>query len=110
MHWCDMRMALLVDGKLVAWGAPFKDSKRGANLFKYGEPWTVAVQRWGIDRTRKSFQGGDVGFGEKQMGTDLRWIVLDSHGNIVGWCDAAEYRTPVVPPAFNPPWDNANRR
>ena len=107
MRWCDQRMAALIDGKLDLWDAPFKDSVRGAQLFKYGEPWTAASQRWGADRKVDPYSGPQVGRGETHKWTPLRWVVTDSHGNIVGWCDAAEHRDPKIPPAFNPPWDNA---
>ena len=110
MHWCDMRMVLLVDGQARAWDAPFRDSKKGAQLYSYGEPWTHASQRWGADRKTVAYQGPLLGRGETQKWTDLRWVVTDSHGSIVGWCDAAEHRSPVRPPAFNPPWDNALSR
>jgi hypothetical protein len=99
-------MALVIDGRLQAWDAPFPDSKRGATLFTYGEPWTHAAARWGFDRKNVPYSGPHVGRGEIQRWTPLRWIVTDSHGGIVGWCDAAEHRSAVAPPAFNPPWDN----
>jgi hypothetical protein len=105
MHWCDMRVALLIDGVLEGWDAPFADSKAGARLYKYGEPWTVASMRWGVDRKIEGYSGPLLGRGEIQRWTPLRWVVLDSHGHIVSWCDAAQHRAPVTPPAFNPPWD-----
>jgi hypothetical protein len=102
MHWCDMRMVMLVDGRLRAWDAPFPDSVAGAALFTYGEPWTRASQRWGYERSHEPYSGPVVGRGETQRWTDLRWIVTDSHGAIVGWCDAAKHRAAERPPAFNP--------
>jgi hypothetical protein len=99
----------MIDGELRAWDAPFADSKAGIHLFSYGEPWIHASQRWGVDRKIEPFSGPGIGRGDKQKWTDLRWVVTDSHGNIVGWCDAAKHRDAVRPPAFNPPWDNPMR-
>lgn len=109
MHWCDMRIALLIDGVLQSWDAPFADSRAAIRLFKYGEPWTAAVHKWGKDRRNQPFTGPMLEKGEVQRWTELRWIVTDSHGNIVSWCDAAEHRSPSRPPAFNPPWDTPGR-
>lgn len=110
LWWCDMRMALMVDGRLRSWDAPFEDSVRGANLFSYGEPWIRASQRWGYERKVEAYSGPRLGRGEVQKWTPLRWVVTDSHGRLVSWCDAAEHRSPEPPPAFNPPWDNALKR
>lgn len=107
MHWCDARIALLVKGVLRAWDAPFADSRKGATLYSYGEPWIRASQRWGSDPNQlkiEPYSGPLLGRGEVRKWTPLRWIVTDQQGNISGWCDAAEHRPPVRPPAFNVPF------
>jgi hypothetical protein len=45
MHWCDMRVVLLIDAELKQWDAPFADSIKGASLYRYGSPWIAAAQR-----------------------------------------------------------------
>jgi hypothetical protein len=100
-------MVLMIDGKLARWLALEDDAKRGAQLFKYGEPWITAAQRWGADRKIAPFSGPLLGRGETHKWSPNRWVVTDSHGNIVGWCDTSKGWPPDIPPAFNPPWDNA---
>jgi hypothetical protein len=68
MHWCDMRVALLIDGVLEGWDAPFADSKAGARLYKYGEPWTAASMRWGVDRKIEGYSGPLLGRGRSNAG------------------------------------------
>jgi hypothetical protein len=108
MHWCDARIALLVRGKLEAWDAPFDDSKKGATLYSYGDPWIRSTQRWSSDPNElkiEPFNGPLQGRGETRKWSPLRWVTTDQRGNITGWCDAAEHRAPARPPAFNPPWN-----
>lgn len=115
-HWCDLRIAMFIDGALAEWDAPLNDSKRGVTLFRYGEPWIRASQRWGYQpRKVESFSGPEVGRGEVHHWDDAegkwtRWVMTDSHGAIVGWCERTNGRTVDPPTPFNPPWDNAIKR
>ncbi len=104
-HYCDLRVAFIFRGELVSWSAMFPDSEKGAGLYSYGEPWTDAVQKWGAKRDRRAFMSAAGDTGDVEKWTPNRWIVTDAQGNIVSWCDAANYRPPVTPPQKITEWE-----
>jgi hypothetical protein len=104
-HYCDWRTAMFYDGKLASWSAHFPDSKRGVSLFRYSETWIGAPQTWGMERRRTNYMHGVNDRGEVQFWSGQRWIVTDTHGNIVSWCDADVTRPDTAPPTRKTPWE-----
>ncbi len=104
-HYCDLRTAFIYKGELVSWSARFPDSESGATLYKFGEPWIRAVQKWGYERAHKSYSNSGSDRGDIEQWTPNRWVVTDAQGNIVSWCDAADYRSPVTPPQKRTAWE-----
>lgn len=103
--YCDYRLAAFWKGKLALWVLPFPESKAGAALYRYGEPWTSAPQKWGIDRERKTYMNSGVDRGDVQKWNAGRWIVTDTNGNIVSWCDTPTPQLSTPPPTSKSAWE-----
>jgi hypothetical protein len=103
--YCDWRVAMFWDGKLASWSALFADSKRGVSLFRYAEPWIGGPQTWGVERRRYTYMHDVNDRGDVQFWSGQRWIVTDTHGNIVSWCDADVSRPDTAPPTRRTPWE-----
>lgn len=103
--YCDYRLAAFWKGKLALWVLPFPESNAGAFLFRYGEPWTSAPKRWGIDRDRKTYMNSASDRGDVQKWNSGRWIVTDANGNIVSWCDTPTPQQSTPPPTRKSVWE-----
>lgn len=103
-HYCDLRTAYIYKGELVSWSALFPDSKKGAALYRYGDPWIRAAQKWGYQRERNSFNNSATDRGDVQRWSPTKWVVTDAQGNIVSWCDTTDY-PPVIPPLNKTEWE-----
>ena len=101
--YCDGRIALFMKGEVASWSALFPESKARIRLFNYGDPWTRAPLKWGYERDRKTFLNCGSDRGDVQTWAPSRWIVTDSQGNIVTWCDAAYSSMP--PPTHKTAWE-----
>jgi hypothetical protein len=103
--YCDSRIAFFWRGALSSWAAIFPDSKAGAYLYSYGQPWAIASQKWGFEREQKAYSNSVSDRGNVQTWAKSRWIVTDAQGNIVSWCDAAPPGSAMAPPTRRTPWE-----
>ena len=101
--YCDFRVAFFFDGKLASWVALFPETKAGAHLFIYGEPWKAGPLKWGVERERVGFTNAVSDHGDVQTWAKGRWIVTDSQGNIVSWCDSSG--SSMSPPTRRTAWE-----